>query len=105
MRCWRSAGGLGRLRVLVLSVAAVSAIAMTVPASARSHAYSVALYARGYYGVAKAQGFSPYGGSSEMASNAYGPPVFGYQEADWQTERAYAAALHYRTRPYWHRPV
>lgn len=56
-------------------------------------------------GVAKAQGFSPYGRSYAMASNAYGPPAFGYQPGEWQTEQPYAAAAHYRMRHSWHRPV
>lgn len=66
---------------------------------------AVALYARGYYDVAKAQGFSPYGGSSMMASNAYGAPGVGYRPAEWRTERPNAGVPRYRTRHVWHRPV
>jgi soluble lytic murein transglycosylase-like protein len=37
---------------------------------------AVALYARGYYHQAKAQGFSPY--SYGGATTAFGPPAYGY---------------------------
>jgi Transglycosylase SLT domain len=84
---------------------AVRYLAGAYRAAGGDESRAVALYARGYYRVAKAQGFSPYGRPYEMASNTYGPPAFGYQPAEWQTEQPYAAAPRYRTRRYWHRPV
>jgi soluble lytic murein transglycosylase-like protein len=84
---------------------AVRYLAGAYRAAGGNESRAVALYARGYYGVAKAQGFSPYGRSYEMASNTYGAPASGYQPAEWQTERPYTAAPRYRTRRDWHRPA
>ncbi len=57
---------------------AVRYLAGAYRAAGGNESRAVALYARGYYGVAKAQGFSPYGSSYggapyRVASNAYGP--------------------------------
>ena len=84
---------------------AVRYLAGAYRAAGGNESRAVALYARGYYDVAQAQGFSPYGGSYELASNAYGAPAFGYRPTGRRTEQPYAAAPRYRTRPYWHRPV
>lgn len=84
---------------------AVRYLAGAYRAAGGNESRAVALYARGYYDVAKARGFSPYGGSSELASSAYGAPAFGYQPTAWQSEQPYAAAPRYGTRHYWHRPV
>ena len=84
---------------------AVRYLAGAYRAAGGNESRAVALYARGYYGVAKMQGFSPYGGSYETASNAFGAPGFGSQPAEWQTGQPYAAAPLYRTRHNWHRPV
>jgi soluble lytic murein transglycosylase-like protein len=89
---------------------AVRYLAGAYRAAGGNESRAVALYARGYYNVAKAQGFSPqgfspYGGSYQLASNAYGAPAFGYQPTGWQAEQPYAAPPRYRSRHYWHRPV
>lgn len=89
---------------------AVRYLAGAYRAAGGNESRAVALYARGYYGVAKAQGFSPYGSSYggapyRVASNAYGPTGFGDQPAAWQTVQPYAGAPRSRARRYWHRPV
>jgi hypothetical protein len=84
---------------------AVRYLAGAYRAAGGNESRAVALYARGYYDVAKAQGFSPYAGSYELASNSYGASAVGYQPTEWQTEQRYAAAPRYRARHYRHRPV
>ena len=50
---------------------AVRYLAGAYRAAGGNESRAVALYARGYYGVAKAQGFSPYGGNARGDSTSY----------------------------------
>jgi len=87
---------------------AVRYLAGAYRAAGGDQSRAVALYARGYYRVAKAQGFSPYGssynGSYMVASNSFGAPGFGFQPA-WQAAQPYAGAPPMRWRRHWRRPV
>jgi len=64
---------------------------------------AIALYARGYYDVAKAQGFSPYGAPSTMAANAIGGPNLAMYQPAFPAK--VASGAHYRRWRYRHRPV
>lgn len=90
---------------------AVRYLAGAYRAAGGNESRAVALYASGYYRVAKAQGFSPYGSSYggtpyRVAFNSYRASGFGDRPAAWQTDEPYAGAPRWRTRRYWwHHPV
>ena len=55
---------------------AVRYLAGAYRAAGGNESRAVALYARGYYGVAQAQGFSPYGGAPDARVAAYTPAAY-----------------------------
>ena len=71
---------------------AVKYLAGAYRAANGNESRAVALYARGYYGAAKAQGFSPYG--AERDAGFGGTPQFAAQT--WDTSGIYAYAPGYR---------
>src|ERR1700761_7842286 len=86
---------------------AVRYLAGAYRAAGGNESRAVALYARGYYDVAKAQGFSPYessygGASFTVASNSFGA---AYQSPEWQSEAPFVGAPRYRARHIRHSPV
>ena len=86
---------------------AVRYLAGAYRAAGGNESRAVALYARGYYDVAKSQGFSPYGssfggGSYTVASNNFGGGV--YQPAQWQNG-LYGGEPRLHARHFRHRPV
>ena len=64
---------------------------------------AVALYARGYYGVAKAQGFTPYG--SPYRFPAYSRGAGFYQPVAFQTEEPLDGVGSHRVWSHRHHPV
>ena len=64
---------------------------------------AVALYASGYYGVAKAQGFSPYG--SPYRLRTYSRSAGFYQPVAFQTEEPVDGVATRRVWAHRHRPV
>lgn len=85
---------------------AVRYLAGAYRAAGGNESRAVALYARGYYDVAKTQGFSPYlssngGAPFAMASNSFGTD---YPSAQWQTG-PYAGPPRYRVRHFRHYPA
>lgn len=66
---------------------------------------AIALYARGYYGVAKAQGFSPYGTSSTMAANTFAGPNLAMYQPTFTAEDQFASAGRYTRRHYHRHPA
>ena len=80
---------------------AVRYLAGAYRAAGGNESRAVALYASGYYGVAKRQGFSPYGsspygGSYQTAWNGYPEPDFSYRQAEWRSEEPYGRGARYR---------
>ena len=71
---------------------AVKYLAGAYRAANGNESRAVALYARGYYDVAKAQGFSPYG--TERDAGFGGTPQFAAQS--WDGSGVYAYAPGYR---------
>ena len=63
---------------------------------------AVALYARGYYGVAKAQGFSPYGSPYRLPTYSRSA---GFQPVAFQTEEPVDGVGTRRAWAHRHRPV
>ena len=89
---------------------AVRYLAGAYRAAGGNESRAVALYARGYYDVAKTQGFSPrgfspYGAPSTMASNAFGEPEFATYQPAFQGEDQFASAARYRRWRSRHHPV
>ncbi len=64
---------------------------------------AVALYARGYYDVAKAQGFTPYGSPYRFPSYSRGAGF--YQPVAFQTEEPFGGMATRRMWPRRHHPV
>ena len=80
---------------------AVRYLAGAYRAAGGNESRAVALYARGYYDVAKTQGFSPYGSSpygapSTMASNGFGESDFATSQPAFRDEDQFASAARYR---------
>ena len=81
---------------------AVRYLAGAYRAAAGNESRAVALYARGYYGVAKAQGFTPYGSPNRLPT--YSRSTGFYQPVAFQTEEPVGGVGTRRVWPHRHHP-
>jgi hypothetical protein len=84
---------------------AVRYLAGAYRAAGGNESRAVALYARGYYDVAKRQGFSPYGAPAPMAANRFGGPSFAMIQPAFQTDDRFVSPARHRRWRYRRHPV
>ena len=83
---------------------AVRYLAGAYRAAGGNESRAVALYASGYYAIAKRQGFSPYGAPSTMVANTFSAPSFAAYQP-FQAEDQFARPVRYRRWHYRRHPV